>query len=132
LPEKIRIIELNDRGDARGFGIALPREAHNFVGQIADLLVASISPQAVRGNHYHVTKSQANVILPGSPWSLHWDEGESTAAQHRNFDGATAVGVLVSPGASHAVRNDGDRQLWLVLCSSEAYDPAKIVARKVI
>jgi hypothetical protein len=30
------------------------------------------------------------------------------------------------------VRNDGDRQLWLVLCSSEAYDPAKIVARKVI
>lgn len=132
LPEKIRIIELGDRGDARGFSLALPREALDFVRQIADMLMASIAPGAVRGNHYHVTKRQANVILPGPPWSLHWDEGESSPIQHRTFDGAKAVLVMVSPGASHAVRNDGDGRLWLVLCSSEAYDPAKIVARKVI
>ena len=40
--------------------------------------------------------------------------------------------VLVSPGASHAVRNDGDRDLWLAAISSESYDPAESVTRKVV
>jgi mannose-6-phosphate isomerase-like protein (cupin superfamily) len=40
--------------------------------------------------------------------------------------------VLVSPGASHAVRNDGDSNLWLVAISSETYDPAESVVRKVV
>ncbi len=43
-----------------------------------------------------------------------------------------AVLVLVSPGASQAVRNEGDANLWLVAISSETYDPAESVARKVV
>jgi dTDP-4-dehydrorhamnose 3,5-epimerase-like enzyme len=132
VPEKIRIVELDNYDDPRGFSVAIPQEALDFVAQIADLLMASIAPGAVRGNHYHLSKRQANVILPGSAWSLHWDDGEGTTKHHREFDGATAQLVLVSPGASHAVRNDGDGRLWLVICSSETYDPSKVVARKVI
>jgi oxalate decarboxylase/phosphoglucose isomerase-like protein (cupin superfamily) len=52
--------------------------------------------------------------------------------QHRSFAGGGAVLILVSPGASHAVRNDGDHPLWLVTCSSEPYDPATVVARTVL
>ncbi len=110
----------------------MPREALDFVGQIADMLMASIAPGAVRGNHYHASKRQANVIYPGSAWSLHWDNGEGTTTQHRDFDGTTATLVLVSPSASHAVRNNGEERLWMVICSSEAYDQSKVVARKVI
>jgi hypothetical protein len=40
--------------------------------------------------------------------------------------------VLVSPGASHAVRNDGEGTLWLVAISSESYDPMESVGRKVV
>jgi hypothetical protein len=40
--------------------------------------------------------------------------------------------VLVSPGASHAVRNDGDSALWLGAISSETYDPGESVSRMVI
>jgi len=40
--------------------------------------------------------------------------------------------VLVAPGASHAVRNDAEDLLWLVAISSERYDPAESVARKVV
>ena len=46
--------------------------------------------------------------------------------------GERAVLVLVSPGASHAVRNDSEGTLWLVAISSESYDPAESVARKVV
>ena len=132
MPENTRVIELANHGDARGFSFAWPREALDFVGQVADMLMASIAPGSVRGNHYHASKHQVNVVLPGSAWSLHWDEGEDTATQHCNFDGTTAVLVLVPPGASHAVRNNGEERLWLVISSSEIYDPSKVVARKVI
>ena len=30
------------------------------------------------------------------------------------------------------VRNDGDSNLWMVAISSETYDPAESVARKVV
>lgn len=128
----IQISELNNHGDARGFSFSPPSEALAFLGHIADLHLASTLPGAVRGNHYHIRKQEALILLPGSSWSLHWDEGEGTTVQHRNFDGSSAVLVLISPGCSHAVRNDGMGPLWLVACSSETYDPATVIARKVV
>jgi len=128
----IQISELDNHGDARGSSFALPSPALDFLGRVCDLHLASTGPGAVRGNHYHLHKREAIVVLPSAAWSLHWDEGEGTTVQHRTFDGDRAVMVLVSPGCSHAVRNDGARLLWLVACSSEAYDPATVVARKVV
>ncbi len=132
MTEKIRITELNDSGDARGFSFTAPAEALGFVGRMADVHLASTKPGAVRGNHYHLRRRQAIVVLPGAKWSFHWDEGDESVAQHREFDGGRAVLVLVSPGASLAVRNDGDGNLWLLTISSETYDPAESVVRKVV
>jgi len=129
---KIQMLELGNTGDARGFSFTMPPEALNFIDHIADMHLASTARGAVRGNHYHLRRREAIVILPGTAWSLHWDEGESATPQHRQFDGSGAVLVLVSPGASHAVRNEGTAALWLVACSSEPYDPTEIVARKVV
>jgi mannose-6-phosphate isomerase-like protein (cupin superfamily) len=130
---KIQILELrNTGGDARGFSFTAPRHALDFVGRITDMHLASTVPGAVRGNHYHLRRREAIVILPGTAWSLHWDEGDGTTPQHRAFPGGSAVLVLVSPGSSHAVRNDGESSLWLVACSSEPYDPTETVTRKIV
>jgi oxalate decarboxylase/phosphoglucose isomerase-like protein (cupin superfamily) len=129
---KLRILELDNTGDRRGFSFTAPTEALEFVGRTADMHLASTAPGAVRGNHYHLRRREAIVILPGPAWSLHWDEGDSTTAQHQKFDGSRAVLVLVSPGSSHAVRNDGAAPLWLVACSSEPYDPTETAARQVV
>jgi oxalate decarboxylase/phosphoglucose isomerase-like protein (cupin superfamily) len=128
----IQISELGNTGDARGFSFTLPPQALDFVGRVADMHLASTAPGAIRGNHYHLRRREAIVILPGTAWSLHGDEGEHTPAEHRSFNGGSAVLVLVSPGSSHAVRNDGTTPLWLVACSSEPYDPSETVARKVV
>jgi oxalate decarboxylase/phosphoglucose isomerase-like protein (cupin superfamily) len=128
----IQISQLHNRGDARGFSFTIPAQAFDFLGRVADMHLASIIPGAVRGNHYHLRKQEAIIFLPDTMWSLHWDEGEGTAVQHRSFDGGTAVLALISPGTSHAVRNDGDAPLWLVACSSEPYDAATVVPRKVV
>jgi hypothetical protein len=82
-------------------------------------------PGAVRGNHSHLRRREAIVLLPGVNWSLHWDEGEGSAPQPRACAGSLAVILLVSPGASHAVRNDGDSALWPAAISSETYDPGR-------
>jgi oxalate decarboxylase/phosphoglucose isomerase-like protein (cupin superfamily) len=128
----IQISELANTGDIRGFSFTAPSGALAFLGRVADMHLASTVPGAVRGNHYHLRRREAIVILPGTAWSLHWDEGEGMAAQHRSFDGGSAVLVLVSPGNSHAVRNEGATPLWLVACSSEPYDPTESVTRKVV
>jgi oxalate decarboxylase/phosphoglucose isomerase-like protein (cupin superfamily) len=128
----IQISELDNCGDTRGLSFTLPPRVLDFLGCVADMHLASIVPGAVRGNHYHLRRREAIVILPGPAWSLHWDEGEGMPAQHRSFPGDEAILVLVSPGASHAVRNDRAAPLWLVACSSEPYDPAETVARKVV
>lgn len=132
MSEKLQITELKNYGDARGLSFTAPPEALAFVGRMSDVHTASIKPGAVRGNHYHLRRREAIIVLPGAKWSLHWDEAEGRPAQRRDFDGSNAVIVLVSPGQSHAVRNNGDCDLWLVAISSETYDPAESVARKVV
>ena len=72
------------------------------------------------------------MFLPGPKWSFHWDEGEGSSIQRREFDGLGAILVLIWPEASHAVRNDGEGDLYYVSISSEAYNPAENVARKVV
>jgi len=127
----IQILELANLGDARGLSFTAPAEALAFVGRMADVHVASIKPGSVRGNHYHLRRREAILLLPGTKWSLHWDDTGQPPV-HRSFDGASAWLVLVSPGVSHAVRNDGDRDVWLMAISSESYDPAESVTRKVV
>jgi len=132
MEQKVRITELTNSGDGRGVNFTVPAEALAYVGRMSDVYLAETKPRAVRGNHYHLLRREAMVILPGAKWSLHWDEGEGSPAQHRDFDGSRAVLVLISPGASHAVRNDGEHEMYLVAISSESYDPAESVTRKVL
>ena len=129
---KTQISELGNRGDTRGPSFTVPADALAFVGRVADVHLASTTRGAVRGNHYHLQRREALIVLPGAKWSFHWDDGEDSAALHREFQGKSAVLVLLSPGASHAVRNDSDDTLWLVAISSEPYDPADSVMRKVV
>jgi dTDP-4-dehydrorhamnose 3,5-epimerase-like enzyme len=129
---KLSIIELSSRGDGRGMSFTAPVEVLAFLTNVADVHLAATKPGAVRGNHYHLRRREAIVVLPGSSWSLHWDDGEGSSAQSRVFEGETAILVTVPPGSSHAVRNDGRCTLWLIAFSSEPYDPAETVARKVV
>lgn len=130
---KVQITELPNCGDARGLSFTAPAEALAFVGRMSDVHLSSTQPGAIRGNHYHLRRREALIVMPGARWCLHWDEGQSSRAQHREFDGAKAVLVLIPPGASHAVRNNSDnnKEMWLVAISSEPYDPSETVARKV-
>jgi oxalate decarboxylase/phosphoglucose isomerase-like protein (cupin superfamily) len=129
---KPHILELPNRGDARGLSFAIPAEALAFVGHLGDVHFASTKRGSVRGNHYHLRRREATIVLPGCKWSLHWAEGPDAGAEHREFPGSTAVLVLIEPQTPHAMRNDGDGELWLFAIQSETNDPSDWVTRKLV
>ena len=130
MPMKIRIEELTNHGDGRGPIYSIPEQALEHLGRVANVHFALSEPGAVRGNHYHLRRREALIVFPGQKWSLHWDDGEG-APQRRSFDGSRAVLVLLEAGVAHAVQNNGEQPLWLMACSSEPYDPAETVQRKL-
>jgi dTDP-4-dehydrorhamnose 3,5-epimerase-like enzyme len=129
---KVQIADLENFGDQRGFSFTIPPEALRFLERVEDVHIAAILPGAVRGNHFHERRREVLVFTYNGEWSFHWDEGPDTAAQHRTFQGEGAVLITISPGASHAVRNDCPEVLTLIAASSEIYDAQDSIARKVI
>ena len=129
---KIRITELANHGDQRGFSFTIPGEALQFLVRVEDIHIASILPGSIRGNHFHQRRREVLVLTYASAWSFHWDEGVDTPPKRRNFQGTGAALITIHPGASHAVRNDSDQLLTLMAASSELYDPQDSIVRRVI
>lgn len=132
MESKVRIVEVANHGDSRGYSFTMPAEALAFVGDVQDVHFSSMVPGSVRGNHFHLRKREAIVVFSETPWSFHWDEGEGSQSAHAEFTDSGARLILVTPGASHAVRNHGGKALTLVAFTSEPFDPAETVARKVV
>ena len=139
----VQIIDLADTGDQRGSSFTIPTPALEFVGTVRDLHVAEILPGTIRGNHYHLRRLEAIVIYYKDAWTFHWDEGLDDSqsgdaqatpppAHHRDFAGAGAAVILVTPGCSHAVANRGSQSITILGISSEGYDPAESVVRKLV
>jgi mannose-6-phosphate isomerase-like protein (cupin superfamily) len=128
----MQVVELANRGDARGRSFVVPDEALAFLDVVGNVHLAATKPGAVRGNHYHLRRREATIVLPGSKWSLHWAEDSNSEPQHREFEGNAAVLVLLSPPTVHAIRNDGSGELWLFAIQSEAHDPADTVMCKLV
>lgn len=129
---KITVELLENHGDARGESFSLSIQALQFLPTVKDIHVASIRPDAVRGNHFHLRRREIVIVTHLSTWAFCWDEGEHTHPRKRVFPGAGAVAILIEPGCSHAVENIGDSELSLVSLSSLQYDPTETVPRNVV
>jgi hypothetical protein len=105
----VRVAPLVARSDARGsvFNVELPID-------VAECHVATIRPGAIRGNHFHLQRSEVLVIMYTDRWTLLWDEGEGTPVQQRAYEGSGAVVLEASPRTAHAVRNDGAHDLQII------------------
>lgn len=121
---KLAYLELADLGDERGSSFPVPGSWFAEAFPVRDGHITTVSPGHTRGNHFHRSRLEIIIVLFDDRWSLHWDEGEHTACQHRQFEGQGTVILMVQPGASHAIRNDGSRVLRLVGLTDGPFDPA--------
>jgi oxalate decarboxylase/phosphoglucose isomerase-like protein (cupin superfamily) len=128
----MQVVELANRGDARGLSLVVPDEAVAFLNVVGNVHFAASKPGAARGNHYHLRRREATIVLPASKWSLHGAENSKSDPQHRELEGNAAVLVLLSPPTVHAIRNDGSGELWLFAIQSQAHDPSDTVMCKLV
>jgi dTDP-4-dehydrorhamnose 3,5-epimerase-like enzyme len=129
--EKLRFMELPNTGDARGSSFTLSPAMVSFLGHVEDIHVSTVLPGHARGNHFHTRKKEVLIVLYESEWSLHWDDGENSSIQKKEFAGQGVGVVLIEPGSSHALRNIGASGLTIVALNSEPYDPREVIPRKV-
>jgi len=128
----VDVIELPESSDQRGVSFSLLVDHLRAIGRVEDVHIATIGPGHVRGNHYHLERGELIAVVYGGPWSLHWDTGPGTVRRRRDFTGRGAVAVAPPVNWSHAVRNDGEVDLWIFVASDRPYDGSgDTVSRKV-
>ncbi len=132
LPVRITIIQ--DQGDTRGSAFPLPNGFIDFVSPQADFSIMTIKPRCIRGNHYHVHSREILVIIHNDDWSLHWDTGPGTPKQSQKFIGCGAEMIEIDRPSAHALRNDGENNLYMFHIRDKSPDPAKpdVVRRFVV
>jgi dTDP-4-dehydrorhamnose 3,5-epimerase-like enzyme len=117
------VIILPDRGDVRGGSWSVPVPWSDFLPAVRDLHVTTLVPGGVRGNHFHLHRREAIVVMHMDAWTLVWDEGPGTTPATRVFGGPGAVLILVEPGAAHAVANTGTLPLHTLGLTDAPFDP---------
>jgi len=120
----IELIPLTDSGDQRGASFPLGSAWLDFLGKAVDCHISTIKPGQTRGNHYHERKREIIVVVHRDRWTMCWDTGANTSPQRQEFTGGGAVMIKTSPGASHAVVNNGSEDLQLFALCNQLYDPA--------
>lgn len=131
---EMRIEQLADSTDERGLSFSVLADQLSGAGPAKDIHIAMIRPGHTRGNHYHARRHELIAVIYRDSCSVHWDTGPDTSTRRRTFEGTGAILVAPPLNWSHAVRNDGDEDVWIVAVSDVPYDRSQSdpVARDAI
>lgn len=113
---------LRNGGDSRGDSFHLPSKALHFLGTVEEAHIATIAPDAIRGNHYHVGKRECLIVLFQDSWIFAWDEGTGAVPDKKEFPGKGAVLIAIDSKKSHAIKNIGKQVLTVIAVSNKASD----------
>jgi len=122
LGKGITCYALSNGGDSRGDSFHLPPRAFQFIGNIEEAHIATIAPDAIRGNHYHVGRKEFIIVLFHDSWILAWDQGKGTVADKKEFTGNGAVLIEIESENSHAIKNIGNEMLTVIAVSNTVSD----------
>lgn len=117
----LEIRALKDHSDNRGFSYEIPGNICTDIGQFEHAHVAAILPGHVRGNHFHLERTETLVVTWEDTWELGWCEQDSDIVQQRAFKERGAVALRIPPGVAHALANSGTRPLYLLALSDTPY-----------
>ena len=108
--------------DTRGLSLSVAAKSLGELDGIRDIHIAEIRPGQVRGNHYHLRRTELIAVAYDGSWSLHWDTGPNTPTETRSFTGTGGMLISAPRTWSHAIRNDGVSSIWIVALSDIELD----------
>jgi dTDP-4-dehydrorhamnose 3,5-epimerase-like enzyme len=122
MKKPVIINSLKNHKDQRGDSFALSQKSLQYISNICNIHFATICPGYVRGNHYHQEKKEVIVIIYYDIWQFGYCLKNHDEKIIKQFDGQGAVSVEIEPEIAHAIKNTGTKDLFIIGCSSQAYD----------
>jgi UDP-2-acetamido-2,6-beta-L-arabino-hexul-4-ose reductase len=91
---------------------------------LGQVFVSRTRPGAMRGNHYHHTKTEKFLVLEGDAL-IRLRPVDGTAVMEFRVSGEECRVVDIPPGHAHSIENVGSRDLVTLFWASEMFDPAR-------
>lgn len=102
-------------------------------GKIKNLHLVSITPSEIRGNHYHLEKTEYQIIFGGEVQIAIQDLNKNTTVNRQEVDCSTPMVLEVGPQVVHAIKNISSKVVFLLCYGTMAYDKGRPdVVRKLI
>ncbi|PIR01158.1 MAG: hypothetical protein COV66_02815 [Nitrospinae bacterium CG11_big_fil_rev_8_21_14_0_20_45_15] len=119
----ILIKELDKKSDERGWLIeALGANDMEAPAEFGQIHVSVAYPGKVRGNHYHKRKLEW-FCVPTGLGKLILKDLESGEEKELLMGEDHLFTVKITPNVVHAIKNIGEKDMALIVYSSETFDP---------
>jgi dTDP-4-dehydrorhamnose 3,5-epimerase-like enzyme len=122
----IRELTLNVDKNGRGFEIQGMQKSKLLEGcDVKDIVLQTIRPHKIRGNHYHLKKTEWFLPLRGLA-ILSWSDVDGPSQEKHSVvmaaDFQNPKLYLIQPKTCHAIENKSEEDFYMLAMSSEDYD----------
>jgi len=117
---KYKIQELEIHSDQRGWFMEMHR-ASKINQEIKQVSVASIKPGQIRGNHYHLGKTEWFVVIGGKA-EFYLEDPKTKEKIRFKLNPKKPKVVTVFPKIAHAVKNTDNKIIYFIEADNEVYN----------
>ena len=129
----IQVKEIEFYEDDRGWCIRPISDDDIKDGIISDIHMVSMKPGTIRGNHYHVNKTE-HILIIGSTCRVLVVDNNTKEREEKILENNEKDLFVIPPGVTHAIENIGNDVSYL-FCFSRVKDGLKdsdVVNNKII
>ena len=129
----IQIKEIEYIQDDRGWLIRPITDNDIKSGTVSDVHMVSIKPGGIRGNHYHVHKTENILIIGGICRVIAVDNG-TKKKEEKTIENTSNILLVIPPNVTHAIENIGNDVTYLLCFSNvkEDLESQDLVKNKII
>lgn len=120
---KYKIQELKIHPDRRGWFIEMLK-ANKTNREIKQISVASIRPDKVRGNHYHLNKTEWFLVIGGKA-EFYLENPKTKEKVRLKLNSKKPKVITVFPKMAHAVKNIDNKIIYFIEADSQIYNHKK-------
>ena len=128
-----QIVDIDIRTDKRGWVVEPIRAEDLASGRIRNIHIVSMEPGAVRGNHYHLNRTEHTVII-GFPCEFMVLNRQTQDTESLTKSYEKPLLLSIPPNVTHAFKNPGDHIIYLICYSDQEFDSDNpdVMAHKIL
>ena len=117
----MRIINIEDKiwADDRGWGMRPFELAGLSENQAFNLHTASITPNSIRGNHYHPDATEWLLVF-GGDFEIAWQTQNAPAPQTQQFPSDKPILLEFSPNTANKIKKICKHNIYILAFNSKA------------